>query len=159
MVTRIEEDWKPLSIEQVTVMVVDDDHLITRLVVGIMKTIGITQVYSMNDPHQALDLVAEGLGGIDLIVCDLMMPEVDGLAVLKEARAIKPDIPFLMLTADGTSDSVKHAVELGVTAYMVKPFTVEGLQSKVRQLIIRTYGPAAGVHGNRGDAEPESSWS
>ncbi len=152
------EDRVLSSIEEVSVMVVDDDRLITRLVAGALKVIGITQVYSTNDPHQALDFVAEGLGGIDLILCDLMMPEVSGLEILKQVREIKPDMPFVMLTADGTSDSVKQAVELGVTGYMTKPFTVDGLQTKVQQVITRAYGAAASARG-KDFTGPESSWS
>lgn len=160
MEIRIEKDRKPSSVEQVSVMVVDDDVLITKLVGAAMKNMGVANVYPMNDPHQALDFVAEGLRGTDLIICDLMMPEVDGLDVLREVRKINSEIPFLMLTADGKSDSVKKAVELGVTSYMVKPFSVGGLQSKVQQLIVRAYGKAAiartqDQHGTG----PETSWS
>jgi len=130
-----EVDRKPASISDVSILVVDDDRLITRLVVGAMKVIGITNVIPVNDPHQALDFVAEGLVGIDLVLCDMVMPEVDGLEILRVVRKSHPEMPFLMLTADGTSGTVSKAVELGVTSYMIKPFAIDELQSKVRQLI------------------------
>lgn len=153
-----DESWKPSSLNEVSVMVVDDDSLITRIVTGALKAIGIAKLYAMNDPRQALDFVAEGLRGVDLVICDLMMPEIDGLAVLKEVRKIKPDLPFMMLTADATSDSVKRAVELGVTGYMVKPFTINELQDKVRKTIIRAYGPEAGVR-KKDASGTETDWT
>ncbi|NQV44067.1 MAG: response regulator [Rhodospirillales bacterium] len=154
------QEWKPSSLNEVSVMVVDDDPLITRLVTGALKAIGITKVYPMNDPHQALDFIAEGLRGTDMILCDLMMPDVDGLTILGEVRKIKPDLPFLMLTADGTSDSVRRAVELGVSSYMIKPFTIDDLQSKVLKTIIRTYGAEAGnCAKDDGNRPQETSWT
>jgi len=153
-----ENGWKPESIGELAVMVVDDDSLITRLVAGALKAIGITKLYTMNDPRQAMDFVAEGLGGIDLILCDLMMPEIDGLTILKRVRETKKKLPFLMLTADSTSDSVKQAAELGVTGYMIKPFTIDDLQDKVRQTISRSYGSKAAERALPG-AEHQTRWS
>lgn len=153
-----ENGWKPKSISEVSVMVVDDDGLITRLVAGALKAIGITKIYTTNDPRQALDMVAEGLGGVDLILCDLMMPEVDGLTILKHTREIKKELPFLMLTADGTSDSVKQAAGLGVTGYMIKPFSIDGLQTKVKQTLARAYGAKAAERPVAG-SEHQTRWS
>lgn len=159
MVERDEEnEWKPSSVNEVSVMVVDDDNLITRLVAGALKAIGIRKIYTMNDPHQAMDFVAEGLGGIDLILCDLMMPEVDGLTILKQVRETRKKLPFLMLTADGTSDSVKQAASLGVTGYMIKPFSIDDLQAKVRQTLSRAYGAKAADPVQPG-AEHQTRWS
>lgn len=156
----LDEDsgWKPESISEVSVMVVDDDVLITKLVAGALKSIGITKIFTLNDPQKAMDFVAEGLGGIDLILCDLMMPEIDGLMILKQVRETKKKLPFLMLTADGTTDSVKQAVALGVTGYMIKPFSIDTLHTKARQTLTRAYGPKAAERSTMTTAGHQNQW-
>lgn len=73
----------------------------------------------------------------DLIILDIMMPGLDGLAVLQRLRAADPRLPVLMLTAkDAPADQVK-GLESGADDYVVKPFTFEVLVARVRALLRR----------------------
>ncbi len=152
------EEWVPSSLSEISVMVVDDDSLITRIVTGSLKSMGIDKVYAMNDPRQALDFVAEGLRGVNLVICDLMMPDIDGLTILDEVRKMSPKLPFMMLTADGSSETVKQAIEKGVSGYVVKPFTINDLQEKVQRTIVRAYGPEAGTKSKKQSPAVETDW-
>jgi two-component system chemotaxis response regulator CheY len=74
---------------------------------------------------------------IDLIICDWMMPGMNGLELLKQVRADEElkSIPFLMLTAEGQRESVMSALAEGVSDYAVKPFTMTMLEEKILGLL------------------------
>ena len=73
----------------------------------------------------------------DLVVLDLMMPELDGFQVLERLRAADPNLPVLMLTArDQAADQV-HWFEAGADDYVVKPFTFEVLTARIKALLRR----------------------
>lgn len=92
--------------------------------------------------HDALT-AANGLEGLeiarrerpDLILCDVMMPEMDGHAVLRSLRddsELKPT-PFIFLTAKGDRNDVREGLGLGADAYLTKPITREDLLAAVNQ--------------------------
>ncbi len=134
---------RPANIAELGVLVLDDDQVIVDVVCQVLKVMGIGNIYRLTNPLKALDMIAEGLIGIDLIICDLIMPDADGLVVLRQVREVKPDLPFMMLTGDSTSQSVQGAMQSKVSAYVVKPFTVDALQKNITTLITRFYGKAA----------------
>jgi CheY-like chemotaxis protein len=60
----------------------------------------------------------------DLLITDLKMPGIDGLAVIREARRLRADIPVIIITGFSTEASAIEAVNLGVSGYLTKPFRV-----------------------------------
>lgn len=75
----------------------------------------------------------------DLVLLDLMMPEVDGYGVVRRLREtlLLPELPILVLTALGEADSQALALELGADDYMTKPFSPKVLRARVRALFRR----------------------
>ena len=69
---------------------------------------------------------SSGCGSIryDLLIADLKMPGMDGLAVIREAKRYKPDLPVIIITGFSTESSAIEAVNLGVAGYLTKPFRV-----------------------------------
>ncbi len=71
----------------------------------------------------------------DLILCDLMMPERDGMSVLLEFRSFKKDIPFIFLTAQAQYDDLRQAMINGADDYIFKPFTTKDLLQSIESRI------------------------
>lgn len=116
------------------ILVVDDDPSI----VNVLKR-GLTyegyQVETAASGKQGLDLTRERPP--DLMILDVMMPEIDGLEVCRRLRTEGVDLPILMLTArDGAADQVL-GLETGADDYVIKPFTFEVLLARVRALLRR----------------------
>ncbi len=115
------------------IMVVDDDPNIRELVRLILKKDGFA-VLEACDGQDALGKMEENR--IDLIVLDIMMPNMDGYAFCREVRGYS-DLPILMLTAKGeTADKVK-GFELGSDDYLAKPFEPAELAARVKALLKR----------------------
>lgn len=115
------------------VIVADDDPHIAELVRLILQQQGL-QVRTAVNGRQALDLMNEDPA--DMVILDIMMPEMDGWALCRELRR-DHDIPLLILTAKGeTGDKVK-GFELGTDDYLVKPFEPAELEVRVKALLKR----------------------
>ncbi len=126
--------------EKVRVMVVDDDEHIRELVRLYLEKEGY-QVIAAADGNEAIKIFREQ--GADLIVLDIMMPEMDGWGVCREIRKIS-DVPILMLSAKGESFDKILGLELGADDYVVKPFEPKELTARIKA-IFRRYQPAKPV--------------
>lgn len=103
------------------VLVVDDEASIRDL---LAKTLALAE-YDVDlapDGRSALERLR--IIQYDLLITDLKMPGVDGLAVIREARRLKADIPVIIITGFSTEASAIEAVNLGVSGYLTKPFRV-----------------------------------
>lgn len=103
------------------VLVVDDEATIRDL---LSKTLALAE-YDVDlapDGRTALDRLR--IMPYDLLITDLKMPGVDGLAVIREARRLKADLPVIIITGFSTEASAIEAVNLGVSGYLTKPFRV-----------------------------------
>ena len=120
-----------VDLSDLTILVVDDEVALTRLVRMMLKDFHITQVFTAKDGKVALELLGEMQDNIDIVICDWNMPNVNGLDLLKQIRTVDPDLPFLMLTARADMTSVKEARDNGVTDYLRKPFSADTLKKKL----------------------------
>lgn len=90
------------------------------------------------DGEQALNMGM--LGGLDILVLDVMLPRLDGFDVIRHLRAAKQMIPTIMVTARDNMSDVVRGLDLGADDYLTKPFTLDVLLARVRALARR--GPA-----------------
>ena len=98
----------------------------------ILSELGIGRVQSTSNPKTALQLLKEPVAKpFDIFVCDWKMPEMSGIELLRRVRALGMSTQFVMLTGNATPEAVSEAVELGVDAYIAKPFTAEQVQQKI----------------------------
>lgn len=115
------------------VLIVDDDSNIRELVGLYLQRDGF-DIVEAADGMQALDILNDTK--VDLVVLDIMMPNVDGWALCREIRG-SSSIPVLMLTAQGETNQKVKGLQLGADDYMVKPFEPEELVARVHALLRR----------------------
>jgi CheY-like chemotaxis protein len=111
------------EIQSSRILVVDDQDANLRLLEDLLGREGFTNVLSTTDPAQVVDLYTAF--DPDLILLDLLMPGLDGFAVLEQlARLRAPNDfrPVLVLTADATRDARRRALALGAKDFLTKPF-------------------------------------
>ncbi len=122
-------DFKSLS-----VLVIDDDILVIRLVEQILLSMGFEDIQTTKYPKTGLGLIldSDSMGKpIDLVICDWMMPEITGIGMLNTIRSKNLNVAFIMLTAKATVPDVGEARNLDVDAYLAKPFTADQVMRKV----------------------------
>ena len=118
----------------VRILVVDDEEVVRLSCSRVLTSAGYT-VETATDGIEALKLVKGE--EYDLIIIDIMMPELDGFTVLQAIREVRPDVLFIVITGlDQTSMSLR-AAEMGAAAYVAKPFDPDELLSKVTHALTR----------------------
>ncbi|HEV8583627.1 MAG TPA: response regulator [Methylomirabilota bacterium] len=113
----------PEALRDAKILVVDDEPVNVRLLERILGDAGCRALSSTTDAREVLDLYRRVQP--DLIVLDLMMPHLDGVAVLAQLRAEIPPaayVPVLVLTADATPDAKRRALAAGAHDFLTKPF-------------------------------------
>ncbi|MBE1555818.1 response regulator transcription factor [Sporosarcina limicola] len=117
-----------------TILVADDDANIRELVCLFLRNDGFA-IVEAEDGKEALTVYAAK--HVDLVVLDIMMPNMDGWTLCKELRRANPTIPILMLTARSETWEKVKGFELGADDYLTKPFDPLELTARVRALLKR----------------------
>ncbi|GGA42469.1 response regulator transcription factor [Paenibacillus physcomitrellae] len=128
------------------ILVVDDDPYIQELIGHVLIKEGF-EISAAGNGLEALNLLQEVKA--DLVILDVMMPEMDGWELCRELEA-HYDMPLLMLTAKGDTSQKVRGFELGTDDYMVKPFEAPELIARVKALLKR-YRIAASQQVQQGD--------
>jgi DNA-binding response OmpR family regulator len=144
-----------------TILVVDDELAIVQVIRERLEREGF-EVRAAGDGTAALAALQEPL---DLIILDLMLPDMDGFEVLRQLRQGGCDLPVIILTARDDDVDVIVGLELGADDYVVKPFNPRELVARVRAILRRAArvaglelespSPAAGLHF---DAPARRAW-
>jgi CheY-like chemotaxis protein len=104
------------------VLIVDDELAIRNMIDFVLKDMGFKYTFLEANGAAAMESLNLEIEPFDLIICDWMMPEMNGLEFLKKARAMGCEASIVMLTAKNTEDAAA-AKDEGVDAYIAKPFT------------------------------------
>lgn len=117
-------------------LIVDDSQLVRRMLRMVVKREELFgEVLEAQDGAAALEILeASGPGGLDLVLCDLIMPEVDGFGFLERLVADPrfADVPVIVLTSEDDVDAKVRALEAGAADYLVKPFEEPELLARVK---------------------------
>jgi DNA-binding response OmpR family regulator len=135
-----------VELNAASILVVEDEPSIAEVVGLYLRRAGF-QVSTSQDGQAALDWLARQMP--DLVVLDLMLPKVDGLAVTRWLRD-RSDVPIIMLTSRREEADRIAGLELGADDYVVKPFSPQELVSRVRAVLRRAKrlpGADSGEHG------------
>ena len=127
----------PNTLRKVSVLVVDDNIQITRLLKDVLNIFGFKDVGVEHDGHAALRALYDKKYGF--MILDWQMPGMSGLECVQTLRKIEDSqnrfIPIIMLTGKADTDSVREARDAGITEFLVKPFTAEELKKRVITII------------------------
>lgn len=130
------------------VLVVDDDELITELLAGALEDSGY-QASTAATGREALAVIAER--GVDLVVSDVNMPDMDGFELLRTLRSDPATrwIPVLLLTRRRTSEDIVEGLALGADDYVAKPFDLAEVMARIRGKLARPPVPHEDVPVDR----------
>jgi DNA-binding response OmpR family regulator len=116
------------------ILVVDDDNELLKLVSMLLKRIG-AQTVLARDGARALEIMETDPP--DLVVLDLMLPDIDGLEILRRIRT-QPQfnaIPVIILSAKADPESMRYGLDNGADGYVTKPYIANNLIDRVNKLL------------------------
>ncbi|MDD6258469.1 MAG: response regulator transcription factor [Erysipelotrichaceae bacterium] len=122
------------------ILIVDDEEKIRSMITKYARHEGF-ETHEAGDGMEAVEKCEKN--DYDLVIMDVMMPELDGFSAVKEIKKTKPDMPFIMLSALGEEYDKIHGFDVGVDDYVVKPFSSKELMMRVHAILKRTH-PNAG---------------
>lgn len=119
-----------------TALAVDDDLLFLDTLEAMLKGLGVRKILRADSGVNAFNALAALTSRIDCIICDLRMPNGNGLQLLKAVRLgrfklVRPDACFIILSAIAHPLAVRTAAQLDVSFYLTKPVTPDGLKSGI----------------------------
>jgi two-component system chemotaxis response regulator CheY len=114
-------------------LVVEDVDTSRMLVSGLLRSVGANVVHTAVNGEDALDKI-EKKGVPDIILCDWVMPGMDGLNLLSVVKQLHPQVRFVMLTSQTGAEQVRQAAYLKVDGYVAKPFSRQTLLDTLTKL-------------------------
>jgi two-component system chemotaxis response regulator CheY len=127
------------------VLVVDDMPTIRRMVRQMLHHLGVRgDIQEAGDGQEAWEALQAR--PFDLVVCDINMPRMSGLDLLRHLRATTryQTTPFLMISGEVSEDIVAASAESEVDGYLLKPFKIKSLEGRLRSIIVNRYQPSEG---------------
>jgi len=137
------------ALPSVSVLIVEEEGYTRTLIRTVARALGIEQIVVANGAKAALKVAEEAK--ITLVVCDLHLPEMSGLEFLAELRRKAPHVQFLLISSQSDPEHIQEAVNSGVSAILVRPFSRAQVEAKLRYLVHRiapslSTSPAAPAH-------------
>ena len=142
-----------IMIQQLSVLVVDDNPFMRKMVRGLLGNIGVKKTFEAGDGIAALEMIRQALP--DIVILDWEMPLLNGPELVRIVRSPgvfpTPDIPIIMLTAHGEHWRILESVKLGVNEFLCKPVSAKALLDRLISIVVKPresvrlgeyYGPA-----------------
>ncbi|MDF3350928.1 response regulator [Sulfitobacter sp. KE34] len=119
------------------IIAVDDSDIAQDFISATLSELGFDDVVSFIDPRSALDAIESDEATADLILMDIMMPDIDGIELCARIRALDrwSDVPIIMLTSRTDMGSLSEAFMAGANDYVTKPFNRIELQARMRSCL------------------------
>jgi two-component system chemotaxis response regulator CheY len=123
--------------KSIRALIIDDSSVMRKIVERSLRQSGIelTQVFEAGNGAEALGVLKENQ--VDLILCDINMPVMDGLEFIKQLPGVAnaKDVPVVMITTEGSETHVVQALSCGARGYIRKPFTPEHVREQVMPVL------------------------
>ena len=125
-----------MVIIRMKILIVDDSSVMRKVIKAAADVLDL-ETEEAQDGFEALKIISKNYKDIDLVLLDWNMPGKTGFEVLQEIKTNKKymSIPVMMVTTEGHKTSIVAAVRAGADNYLVKPFTVDELESKIVECI------------------------
>jgi PAS domain S-box-containing protein len=117
-----------------TILVVDDEGMVLKVCGELLESIGY-RVLTVESGQEALDVYMEHGKEIDLVILDMIMPGMSGAETFDRLRGMNPDIRVLLSSGYSMNSEAKHIMDQGCNGFLQKPFLLERLSGKVRELL------------------------
>jgi len=108
------------------ILVVNDEEAVREITRGTLETFGYT-VATAGDGTEAVTIYAQRKGEIAVVICDMMMPFMDGLATIRSLKRLNPQVKIISASGLAEDAKEKEAASLGVVKSLPKPYTAEAL--------------------------------
>jgi two-component system chemotaxis response regulator CheY len=117
------------------ILIVDDHEPMRKIIKTILRKVGFEDMEEAENGREALSKLKEKK--FDVVLLDQNMPGLSGIELLKLMKQDEQlkNIPVIMITAETSKEKVLEAIQLGVSEYIVKPFTAETLKKKIESVI------------------------
>ncbi len=117
-----------------SILLVEDNAMVRELVSSSLSRAGYRIIPAENGPR-AIQIASETPGVIDLIITDVVMPEMNGVQVVEHITAVRPRIKVLYMSGYTEETIIRHGVETHAMAFLAKPFTVDAMLAKIRSIL------------------------
>lgn len=121
-----------------TIMVVDDEPTVRELAKSILERFGY-QVIQAQNGNEALQQYQSQKEKIDMVILDLIMPGLSGVETLKELRKTNPAVKVLIASGYSSNGTTKDVVNIGISGFITKPFTIKELLQEVQNILHTDY--------------------
>lgn len=125
----------PEEFKSLHVLVIDDEPFIRKLIGRLLREIGVRTTFEAGDGREALQVLDDRNGDVDLILRDLEMSGMDGLQFIHALRAHKDaklaKLPVIVLTGHAEDEVVRGAISLNIQGYVVKPVSKKQLVTRI----------------------------
>jgi two-component system chemotaxis response regulator CheY len=122
---------------KIRALIIDDSSVMRKIVERSLRQAGleISAVLEAGNGAEALAILAKS--PVDLILCDINMPVMDGLELVKQLAGVEnaKGVPVVMITTEGSESNVLHALAAGARGYIRKPFTADQVKEHVLPLL------------------------
>jgi DNA-binding NtrC family response regulator len=121
-----------MTMHKANIMVIDDEESMCKFMQIMLQKEGYDVITSQSS-YQALNLLKQK--NYDLVIADLMMPELNGLELLSRVKSLDPDANFIVMTAYASVDTAIEALKKGAYDYLTKPFKVDEIRIAVKKAL------------------------
>ncbi len=115
----------------IRVLVADDSSAMRKMIIRSLNAVGVTDIVEACDGAEAISMFDSA--NVQMVMLDWNMPEMNGLEVLQEIRVQGSDVPVMMVMTKAEKQYILAAIQVGVTDYIVKPFTAALLREKLEK--------------------------
>jgi two-component system CheB/CheR fusion protein len=115
-------------------ILIAEDHDATRKVLAKMLTRRGYEVQEAENGHDALNSVT---GKLDLLICDIGLPDMSGWELLRKFHEKRPEVPAIAVTGYGRAEEIEASVKAGFLAHLTKPITIAQVEAAIQKTLAR----------------------